>query len=543
MTGCAKAPAAAAKHDLVAQPVAPSHKTAASSVSESGSACARHERGAPLESETRRFMESRFRHDFSAVRVHTGPGAERLAGALGARAYAFGNDVVFARSRYAPQTLAGRALLAHELTHVIQQSAGGTSARNAGLSSPNRSAEAEAGTAALAVAQGAPLPPVRIRTPATIAAFSDTGHHVIDEAALAGAGFDEKQREVVERGNLERDYSQLGKVGNTLLLCKRQTFGGYKPEEHFDNFAWDVASGSWRTRGIASEFKRAEPGAVDRTPLDYIDRELATLAEKGKTEQGLVHLGNALHTVEDFFAHSNFVELINGDKRFGDKLLTGSVPGTQAASVAHVLDSISSQEMKPYYANQARTAEAAAPPLSHARIAKDQAGSQYYDQARRLATLAAQKLASNVLAALAEADPKARAERMKREVADLARQWLRPPDPSNPWWERLSADDKGVIDRRIDEAQARTPVTVNQCVFSPLRNMEASAASSIKIPIGVAIPVNVGRDRVWFQAGAGVHQSMPLERDFLDSGRQPSGRAGAFVGAQIVGTFDWGSGR
>lgn len=543
MTGCAKTLAASARHDAVASPAPRAAGSSGCSAGAPCAACARHRQGTPLESGTRRFMESRFQHDFSGVRVHTGADAERSAGAIGARAYAIGNDVVFARSRYAPQTSAGRSLLAHELTHVVQQSGNRAPQVDPGRPTPDRSAEAEAGAAALAVARGLPAPPIRVRTPATIAAFSDTGHHVIDEAALTGAGFDEKQREAVERGNLQRDYSQLGRVGNALLLCKPQTFGGYKPEEHFDNFIWDVKSGRWRERGVASEFKQAAPGVVERTPLDYIERELGALAENGKTGKGLVHLGNALHTVEDFFSHSNFVELINGDERFGDKLLTGSVPGTQAASVGHVLESISSPEMKPYYAHQAEAAEAAAPPLSHARIAKDQAGSKYYGQARRLAALAAQKLASNALSVLAEPDPKVRAERMKREVADLARQWLRQPDLSDPWWKRLSADDKGAIDRRLEEAEARTPVTVNQCVFSPLRNMEASAASSIKIPFGVAVPVSVGRNRIWFQAGAGVHQSLPLERDFPDPGRQQGGPAGGFVGAQIVGSFDWGGGR
>lgn len=541
----AKVAIAAAEHDIAKPDIAkPARKSVAPPASAPCPACAGHGHGTPLDSDARHFMERRFHHDFSAVRVHTGPDAARSTAAIGARAFAIGNDIVFGPSRYAPQTPAGRTLLAHELTHVVQQSGSASPVRRPAPSSPNRAAEAEAGTAAQAVARGAAVPPVRVRTPPAIAAFSDTGHHVIDEAALAGAGFDDKQREAVERGNLERDYSQLGKVGNALLLCKAQTFGGYEAEEHFDDFAWDVESGSWRSHGAAVPFKGTGPEAVDRTPLGYIDRELATLAASGGSEAGLVHLGNALHTVEDFFAHSNFVELINGDTRFGKTLRTGSVPGTQAASIAHVLESVSGPEMKPHYAEQAKAAEAAAPPLSHARIAKDQAGSPYFAQARRLAALAAQKLARNVLTVLAEPDAKVRAQRMQREVADLARQWLRPPDPSDPWWERLTADDKGVIDRRLDEAEARTPATVNQCVFSPLRNIEASALSSIKIPFGVAVPVNVGRNRIWFQAGAGIHQSLPLERNYVDAGRQQSSPAGGFLGGQIVIQHDlFGGGR
>lgn len=85
--------------------------------------------GRPLEAPTRNFMEQRFAHDFSAVRVHTDNAAAASAAQIQANAYTFGNDVVFAAGRYAPETSDGRRLLAHELTHVVQQQAGrGTSA-------------------------------------------------------------------------------------------------------------------------------------------------------------------------------------------------------------------------------------------------------------------------------------------------------------------------------------------------------------------------------------------------------------------------------
>jgi hypothetical protein len=78
--------------------------------------------GQPLDRETRRFMESRIGFDFGKVRIHTDARAGASARLLGARAYTVGNDVVFAPGRFAPQTIEGRRLLAHELTHVVQQS-------------------------------------------------------------------------------------------------------------------------------------------------------------------------------------------------------------------------------------------------------------------------------------------------------------------------------------------------------------------------------------------------------------------------------------
>lgn len=80
--------------------------------------------GAPLEPATRQFMESRFGHDFGSVRIHADVQAAASAQSVGARAYTVGEDLVFNRGQYEPATPAGRHLLAHELTHVVQQGGG-----------------------------------------------------------------------------------------------------------------------------------------------------------------------------------------------------------------------------------------------------------------------------------------------------------------------------------------------------------------------------------------------------------------------------------
>ncbi|MEA2900088.1 MAG: hypothetical protein QOJ84_5703 [Bradyrhizobium sp.] len=82
--------------------------------------------GQPLDAATRSYMEPRFGHDFSHVRVHHGTSAEQSASALNAHAYAVGNNIVFGAGRSAPETNEGRRLIAHELAHVVQQ---GCSAR------------------------------------------------------------------------------------------------------------------------------------------------------------------------------------------------------------------------------------------------------------------------------------------------------------------------------------------------------------------------------------------------------------------------------
>ncbi len=77
--------------------------------------------GQPLPDDTRAFLEPRFGQDFSDVRIHTGSEANDLSNNLQARAFTTGSDIFFRDSDYNPNSDSGRELLAHELTHVVQQ--------------------------------------------------------------------------------------------------------------------------------------------------------------------------------------------------------------------------------------------------------------------------------------------------------------------------------------------------------------------------------------------------------------------------------------
>jgi hypothetical protein len=78
--------------------------------------------GRALEPALQQDMEQRFGYDFSRVRVHSGVAAEQSARDVNANAYTVGHNIVFGASRFAPGTREGRRLIAHELTHVVQQS-------------------------------------------------------------------------------------------------------------------------------------------------------------------------------------------------------------------------------------------------------------------------------------------------------------------------------------------------------------------------------------------------------------------------------------
>jgi outer membrane protein OmpA-like peptidoglycan-associated protein len=106
--------------------------------------------GRPLDSTTREFMDSRLGHDFSTVRLHTDAKAAESARVVNARAYTVGRDVVFGAGQYVADTHEGRRLLAHELTHVVQQGGVGDIARRSpGVGSFGSADEHSAGSAIL----------------------------------------------------------------------------------------------------------------------------------------------------------------------------------------------------------------------------------------------------------------------------------------------------------------------------------------------------------------------------------------------------------
>ena len=96
--------------------------------------------GQPLDPATRAFFEPRFGYDFSQVRVHSDSKAVESSQAVDAAAYTVGKDIVFGGVRYTRDTSAGQHLIAHELTHVVQQSAAvpGRVAQYSGKQGPSR---------------------------------------------------------------------------------------------------------------------------------------------------------------------------------------------------------------------------------------------------------------------------------------------------------------------------------------------------------------------------------------------------------------------
>jgi hypothetical protein len=111
-----------------------------------------------LDPTIRRDMEARFEHDFSHVRIHANDEAARRSAANNSAAYAVGSEIFFGAARYEPDTAEGRALLAHELVHVVQSE--NARAHPLRPQSPRGELEREAARVSTTIDTVAPLPPI-----------------------------------------------------------------------------------------------------------------------------------------------------------------------------------------------------------------------------------------------------------------------------------------------------------------------------------------------------------------------------------------------
>ncbi len=153
----APAPAAAASDTSDADSAADVRRSASGeTVSDDAAtrlAAARSRSGMPLPPWLRARFERSLGADLSAVRVHSDDSAGAAARAVGARAFAHGQDVFFAEGKYQPDSNAGQRLLAHEVAHTVQTAAGSS---RPGLSAPGDAIESDADVAADAMMEGAP---------------------------------------------------------------------------------------------------------------------------------------------------------------------------------------------------------------------------------------------------------------------------------------------------------------------------------------------------------------------------------------------------
>ena len=475
--------------------------------------------GQSIPASLRNFYEPRFGYDFSNVKIHTGGDAAKSARSINALAYTSGNNIVFNHGQYSPSNDNGKRLLAHELTHVLQQN--NTSTQN------------------------------------NVQRFADNDHHVVEEVALNKV-FSEEELKKIEQGNMQRDYSQLPRIGISLLTGIDSDFGGYKTHEHFDHFIFDTEKNRWVSHDEYEKIwddstkqwiKRPMPqrgaGTAKINPMQYIEGELQAAVEKDVPDaSAFIHLGNAFHTIEDFFAHSNFVELTKGDYSSGTELTTHppGVPGT--SSVDSILGNVLDPVPASIYKDRFKADFDKASPVSHGRMAKDFHQHPNHSLAMTLAALVIRQIGIMMKHAFSIANKKLRNEYVQDPVMKILSGYFRPPTDKDKWWETMLGEDNGITARRIKELQDKTPVTVNQSPASPLRNLEATKFSTFKaIGLGTSVSVPL-KDNTFFTAGYMLYvpgsgttpdnKILVAPRSDWDQHDTPK----IILGAQISGSFD-----
>ncbi len=181
--------------------------------------------GTPLDADTRGFFEPRFGADFGDVRVHTDAKAQESARSVGALAYTVGPHLVFGADRYAPGSNEGRQLLAHELTHVVQQGAGSelddaVAQRQPDAAQPNATAPApnqdqqNPAKGAPAVIQGEPISGNDGQAPQPSAA-TDTQQAPVQRAVASAP--------------IVRRQSQAGQTTPAPIVAPTVSWSDYRP--------------------------------------------------------------------------------------------------------------------------------------------------------------------------------------------------------------------------------------------------------------------------------------------------------------------------
>jgi len=238
--------------------------------------------GSPLPADVRGFMEPRFGADFGQVRLHTGSQAGQLNRAISAQAFTHGHDIYLGERAPDLSSGPGKQLLAHELTHVIQQKGGAQ--RISCWGGPGKT----------------------------------TSHKVVTEEAFQGVdGFSSSAKEYVKE--MSEAVDMRGSFLATVTAGKfRQLFGKMKKDPN----AYDNLVGYWRNPNEAPN--HAEGGMYrviggDRSKSEQRINEFVADAEKswtsGNPRAALGSLGMALHVAEDRGSHGEGAEGTGHDPR------------------------------------------------------------------------------------------------------------------------------------------------------------------------------------------------------------------------------------
>jgi hypothetical protein len=234
--------------------------------------------GQPLPEGARLFMERRFGYDFSRVRVHADAEAASAAHAVRARAYTSGRDIVFGSGEYAPETAEGKHLLAHELTHVVQQGGAPPASGSALASGP------------AAAATSAPLSLQRQPAPATF----DVAAKATEVEKLVRPGNDEAQ--ALKKLDEISDMADLLAVVDKLYADADASNPDESSRRAYGLLSGDLVAGNGAAKGVnVARIKAAFYAAPNRglkNPVGTVPGTKPTLSDARKTTTGIARPGD-----------------------------------------------------------------------------------------------------------------------------------------------------------------------------------------------------------------------------------------------------------
>lgn len=222
--------------------------------------------GAPLDTGVRAAMEGRFGHNFSSVRVHTDSRAHESARSVGAQAYTVGSDIAFQRGMYDPSSRTGQHLLAHELTHVVQQRSGAVAASDTGagvaVSDPTDRFEREAAATADRVMSAPARPGVEPRADSLNSLQQMAGNRAVGQ-------YLEVQRQAVPV--IQRQPEPLPNVGPPVSEV---------PKPPIISIVGENGKLYWKIEGLPGV------GSTPKIPLDPRDTPAEVREKLGKVTGG-----------------------------------------------------------------------------------------------------------------------------------------------------------------------------------------------------------------------------------------------------------------
>ena len=308
--------------------------------------------GKPLDHRTREFFEPRFDHDFSRVRLHTDNEASESARAVNASAYTIGDHVVFQAGSYDPFSTHGRNLIAHELTHVVQNRNSSAQAPHPvnAVSHPSDESELEAARNAESLAHG---------TRATASSFASAHIHRAlsrGENIGIGAGLAAIGAGVVVAGLLGAFDSKEKKARKLAKELQKLIDGATWKEIRKRVYPKESAAGIERAKrrkagslpdltGLGKianleHFAAAVRGIQRQWPGKTADEHVRMLGNAANTEltraevPSFLHVGKALIEFKGFFTPSQW-EFTISEELVGSGTLNDKDAGEVANTTMH----------------------------------------------------------------------------------------------------------------------------------------------------------------------------------------------------------------